>query len=163
VDLVAAAAACRLRKDGLSLQKIRKAVRLLKEHPDDVAHPLAALRLVTDGETVYRLTDDPGVLQDVLRGRQLVHVVGIKAICDQVHARLKREVRTVRERVQAGGKRYTVTVEPDLVDGGFIAECRALPGCVTDGETVEEALRNAREAIADWLAAGEERERAQAQ
>jgi len=163
VDLVAAAAVNRLRKDGLSLQKIRKAVRLLKEHPDDITHPLAELKLVTDGEAVFRLTDDPVVREDILRGRQLVHIIGIKAICDEVHAKLKREVREVRKRMHMGGKRYTVVVEPDLVDGGFVAECRALPGCVTDGETVEEALCNARDAITDWLAAGEEPKRAKAQ
>jgi predicted RNase H-like HicB family nuclease len=50
-----------------------------------------------------------------------------------------------------------------VVDGGFIAECPALRGCVTDGETPEEALRNMRDAIADWLAAGQERHRARAQ
>lgn len=32
-------------------------------------------------------------------------------------------------------------------DGGFFIECPALPGCYTQGDTVQEALDNIREAI----------------
>lgn len=46
---------------------------------------------------------------------------------------------------------FLVRVEPDE-DGGYVVECPALPGCVSQGETVEEALRNIREAIAGILA-----------
>lgn len=56
-------------------------------------------------------------------------------------------------------KRFEVRIEPDPVDGGFIAECPTLPGCVTDGETREQALRNINHAIADWLAADAEAKR----
>jgi predicted RNase H-like HicB family nuclease len=35
-----------------------------------------------------------------------------------------------------------VCVEPDPIDGGFIAECLNLPGCMSQGETEEEALEN---------------------
>lgn len=34
-----------------------------------------------------------------------------------------------------------------------MAEVPSLPGCVSEGATREEALRNAREAIAEWLEA----------
>jgi len=34
---------------------------------------------------------------------------------------------------------------------GFWAEVPALPGCVTQGETVEEVTLNLREAIEGWL------------
>lgn len=36
-------------------------------------------------------------------------------------------------------------------DGWVVAECIALPGCVSQGETEEEALANIKEAIAAWL------------
>jgi len=36
-------------------------------------------------------------------------------------------------------------------EGGFWAEVPALPGCVTQGETVEEVTQNLREAIEGWL------------
>ncbi len=42
--------------------------------------------------------------------------------------------------------KFLVRVEPDE-DGGYVVECPALPGCASQGETVEEALRNIQEAI----------------
>ena len=36
-------------------------------------------------------------------------------------------------------------------EGGFWAEVPALPGCVTQGETLEEVTSNLREAIEGWL------------
>jgi predicted RNase H-like HicB family nuclease len=35
--------------------------------------------------------------------------------------------------------------------GYYVAECPALPGCVTQGKTVREATRNMTEAIECWL------------
>jgi len=40
-------------------------------------------------------------------------------------------------------------------EGGFWAEVPALPGCVTQGETMEELRLNLREAVEGWLEAGE--------
>lgn len=36
--------------------------------------------------------------------------------------------------------------------GGFLAEIRELPGCIADGETVQEAMDNLKDALAEWLA-----------
>lgn len=41
-------------------------------------------------------------------------------------------------------------------EGGFWAEVPALPGCVTQGETLDELDANIREAIEGWLAVEEE-------
>jgi len=53
---------------------------------------------------------------------------------------------------------YSVVLEPDP-DGGYVAVVAALPGCYSQGETVEDALANVREAIEltieDMKAAGE--------
>ncbi len=46
--------------------------------------------------------------------------------------------------------RYTVILEPED-DGGFHAFVPALRGCHTQGDTEEEALANAQEAIAVYL------------
>ena len=40
-------------------------------------------------------------------------------------------------------------------EGGFWAEVPALPGCVTQGETIEELRANIREAIEGWLSVEE--------
>ena len=37
-------------------------------------------------------------------------------------------------------------------EGGFWAEVPALPGCVSQGESMDERLANVREAIQAWLA-----------
>jgi predicted RNase H-like HicB family nuclease len=42
--------------------------------------------------------------------------------------------------------KFNVTLERDE-DGVWIAECPAIPGCVSQGKTKEEALANAQEAI----------------
>ena len=36
-------------------------------------------------------------------------------------------------------------------DGWIVAECPALPGCVSQGRTEEEAIQNIREAITAWM------------
>ena len=41
----------------------------------------------------------------------------------------------------------------DELGGGFAAYAPALRGCISDGETEEEALRNLEDAIDCWLAA----------
>jgi len=42
--------------------------------------------------------------------------------------------------------KFQVTVDRDE-DGVWITECPAIPGCVSQGETKEEAVANIREAI----------------
>jgi antitoxin HicB len=42
---------------------------------------------------------------------------------------------------------YRVVLEADLEDGGFVVRIPAFPHAHTQGETVEEALANAREVI----------------
>jgi len=46
--------------------------------------------------------------------------------------------------------RYRVLIQRDE-DGAFVAEVPALPGCITQGKTREEALRNAQEAVQAYL------------
>ena len=43
--------------------------------------------------------------------------------------------------------KMTVTIDRDE-DGVWVVECPAIPGCVSQGQTKEEALDNIREAIA---------------
>jgi predicted RNase H-like HicB family nuclease len=54
--------------------------------------------------------------------------------------------------------RYTVILEQEA-DGGYVATMPALPGCVSQGDTRDEAMKNIREAadlyIEDCIAAGD--------
>lgn len=45
---------------------------------------------------------------------------------------------------------YPVTIHPDP-DGGFVAEIEELPGCVTQGETLEEAFGAIEDARRGWI------------
>lgn len=45
---------------------------------------------------------------------------------------------------------YTVVFEP-AEEGGYVALVPALPGCVTEGETLDEARAMAQEAILGYL------------
>jgi len=42
-------------------------------------------------------------------------------------------------------------------DGVFVAECPSIPGCVSQGKTEEEAMKNVREAIRECLEVRAER------
>ena len=44
-------------------------------------------------------------------------------------------------------------------EGGFWAEVPALPGCVTEGESMEEVMANLKDAIEGWLVVAEGRSR----
>jgi len=50
---------------------------------------------------------------------------------------------------------YPFTVRPlsEEDGGGFLVEFPDLPGCVSDGETIEEAVENGADAVRCWIAA----------
>jgi predicted RNase H-like HicB family nuclease len=41
-------------------------------------------------------------------------------------------------------------------DGGWVVECPSLPGCISEGDTREEAIVNIKDAIAEYIRALEE-------
>jgi len=47
---------------------------------------------------------------------------------------------------------YKVLIEKNE-DGGYTVTVPALPGCITQGDTIEEAISNAKEAIAGHIEA----------
>jgi len=47
--------------------------------------------------------------------------------------------------------KFRVHITPDE-DGVFVAECPALPGCISQGGTRDEAIENIKDAIAGYLA-----------
>lgn len=52
--------------------------------------------------------------------------------------------------------RFVVTVERDE-DGAYVVECPAIPGCVSQGRTEQEALENIKDAIRQCLEVRAER------
>lgn len=46
--------------------------------------------------------------------------------------------------------KYRVIIEVDE-DGMFVAECPSLPGCVSQGATRDEAMKNIQDAISGYL------------
>ncbi|WP_233745163.1 type II toxin-antitoxin system HicB family antitoxin [Leptodesmis sichuanensis] len=55
-----------------------------------------------------------------------------------------------------GNMKFNVTLDRDE-DGTWIAECPSIPGCVSQGQTKEEALENIKDAIAACLQVRAER------
>jgi len=54
--------------------------------------------------------------------------------------------------------RFTVILTPDIEDGGYTAECPAIDGCISEGDSVEEALANSKDAIEGCLESLAERQ-----
>jgi predicted RNase H-like HicB family nuclease len=52
--------------------------------------------------------------------------------------------------------RFVVTIERDE-DGAYVVECPAIPGCVSQGSTEQEALDNIKDAIRQCLEVRAER------
>ena len=46
---------------------------------------------------------------------------------------------------------YTVVLDPDEEEGGYTVTVPALPGCISEGDTLEEALENIKDAIQLYL------------
>lgn len=49
---------------------------------------------------------------------------------------------------------YTIAIVHDRDDEGnegYVAEVKELPGCISQGETIEEAAAHVRDAMADWI------------
>jgi antitoxin HicB len=70
----------------------------------------------------------------------------------------------VRERpasYRVGGDDYPFTVRPLAAEegGGYLIEYPDLPGCMSDGETVDEAIANGMDAKQAWLAVAKEQDR----
>lgn len=53
---------------------------------------------------------------------------------------------------------YAVRIErlADVDGGGYLATVPDLPGCMSDGDTPEEALKNVQDAIESWIEAAKE-------
>ena len=155
-DLVAVQAVQRLREQEVSLQRIRKCVQYLRRHLPDTSKPLTYCTLLTDGDEVY-LVENEKTLRATVRqhGQKAWLALSIAGIDRQLRERIVRLGQKRSETVAVGEYAYQVEIEADE-DGGYVAEVAGLPGCITQGDSYEETLENAQDAIGVYLSAVDE-------
>ncbi len=150
-DLVQLKVVKSLIDQGVSLQKIRKSINYLKKNFPRVEKPLAELKFLTDGKTIFTITSDEHEILDTLAEGQLVLSISLGRIIEELKGKVESIARERKYKVKVARKSYEVVLHPDLEDGGYWVECPALPGCVSQGETVEEALDMVKDAIEGHL------------
>ena len=159
-DLLALGLVKNLRDQGISLQKMRKCVLFLRTHLPDIAQPLNYCALITDGNTVYLVEDEKTLIDTVKRqGQRAFLQLSIAAIDRELRDKVMRLTAKRVENLTVGEYTYQVEIEPDVECGGYVAEVAGLPGCITDGDTLEDALENAKDAVVCWLEAHRDLER----
>jgi DNA-binding transcriptional MerR regulator len=154
-DLVQLKVAKRLREEGISLQKIRKALEYLRKNFPDVKAPLAELRFLTNGVDLFVLTDRPEVILDALKG-QLVFSFALGELIDGLKGSIKSLEVPREEKIFVSEREFTAVLTPDLEEGGYAVTCKEIPAAISQGETIQEALDNIGDAIELCLEAEEE-------
>ena len=89
LDLVRLSVVHALLERGLTPQKIRRSLAALREASPKVLDPLAALKLVTDGERLFLVTDDSRRILDVL-DRQFVFSIALGPLVRRLRGRAER-------------------------------------------------------------------------
>ena len=161
-DVVQLKVAKTLIDKGVSLQKIRKSITYLKKNFPDVKKPLAEMRFLTDGETIFVLADKKEKILDTLARGQMVFALAIGELIEELKGKIKKISQDRKYKVMVNKRSYDVILHPDTEDGGFWVECPSLPGCSSQGETVEEALAMVKDAIKGHLEVEAERKRKKA-
>ncbi len=146
-DLVQLTVAKTLLDKGISLQKIRKTINYLKKNMPEIKKPLSEVKFLTDGETIFVLTKDKKEIIDTLKSGQLVFSIALGEIMESLKGELVALNKEKKYSVSVKGKKYSVVLHPDTEDGGYWIECPALPGCASQGDTIEEALEMIKDAI----------------
>ncbi len=161
-DIVQLKVAKTLIDKGVSLQKIRKAITYLKKNFPDIKKPLAEMRFLTDGETIFVLADKKEKILDALAKGQMVFALAIGELIEELKGEVTKISQDRKYKVSVNRKTYEVILHPDTEDGGFWVECAALPGCSSQGDTVEEALAMIKDAIKGHLEVVAERKKKKA-
>jgi len=155
-DLIQFKVAKFLRDQGLSLQKIRKSLNYLRKHLPEIEKPLVQLRFLTDGETIFVLTNKDREIIDTLKKGQFVFTIAIEELINDLKGKTSKMTMDRVYTVNVSKRRFKVILHPDLEDGGYWVECPELPGCSSQGDSVEEALDMIRDAIKGHLEVEEE-------
>ncbi|RMF85680.1 MAG: MerR family transcriptional regulator [Nitrospinota bacterium] len=145
-DIVQLRIAKQLRDEGISLQKIRKALAYLRKHFSTLEAPLAELKFLTDGVSLFVLTDDPQVILNALEG-QVVSSFALGKVIEDLRRDVQQLAQPIEEQVTVEGQVFTVVLTPDLEEGGYTVTCKEIPAAISQGETEQEALDNIIDAI----------------
>jgi predicted RNase H-like HicB family nuclease len=155
-DLIQFRVAKFLRDQGLSLQKIRKSLNYLRKHLPEIERPLVQLRFLTDGETIFVLTNKDREIIDTLKKGQYVFAIAIGELINDLKGKTSKMTMDRIYMVQVSKRGFKVILHPDLEDGGYWVECPELSGCSSQGDSVEEALDMIKDAIKGHLEIEEE-------
>lgn len=82
-DLVALRVVKSLLDGGMSLQRVRRAFAYLRDHAGLEEH-LSSTKLVTDGQSIFKVCKNDGEILDALRQGQMTFFVAIDRLADQV-------------------------------------------------------------------------------
>jgi predicted RNase H-like HicB family nuclease len=159
VDLVQLKVAKALKDKGVSLQKIRRSITFIKKNFPDVEKPLSEMRFLTDGDTIFVLTKENKAILDTLAKGQIVFALALGEIIENLKGEVKNISQDRKYKVSLKGKSYDVILHPDTEDGGYWVECRSLPGCSSQGDTIEEALEMIKDAIKGHLEVAAEKKK----
>jgi predicted RNase H-like HicB family nuclease len=158
MDLLALKTVKSLRDADVSLQKVRKCVSYLRKNIPDISHPLNVCTLVAAGDTVFIALDEQTLVDTVRMPGQTAYrnFIDIAELDRQLRGAVLQLVRKRIENVDVGDMTYQVEIEPDVECGGYVATVAALPGCITEGESLDEILDMAADAIECWLEANDQ-------
>ena len=99
-DLVALKVVKALLDGGMSLQRVRRAYEYLRKKAGLEEH-LSSVKLITDGQSIFRVAKDDGEILDALRQGQMSFFVAIDEITRNLDAGVAEFLRDREEFVQA--------------------------------------------------------------
>ena len=139
LDLVSLEAVCRLRDQGVSLQRVRKALDALHRVQPDIAHPLARRSFFTDGMNLWGnvVTDSA----EEIVGRNRAQFVLLDAIKTFAH-----EIRFIDDLASAWDIAPWVGIDPAVCFGAPVVRGTRIP-VSTIMTNIAEATE---EEVADW-------------
>lgn|SRR3990167_2109006 len=150
-DLIQLKVLKELRGEGVSLQKIRRCLSYLRRNMPQIKRPLTELKFLTNGESIFVLTADKKAIIDTLKKGQLIFSFALGRMVEALKGEILRFKKPIKQKVKVRGKEYNIVLTPELEEGDYSIKCLGLPGCRSQGETVDDCLDMIKDAIELWL------------
>jgi DNA-binding transcriptional MerR regulator len=154
-DLLAIKVVKDLRDQEISLQKIRKCVAFLRKHLPHTSQPLNYCTLVSVDERLFLVKDKQTLMDTIERPGQLASrvLLSVGKLDSELRDKVLRLSSRRVEDIVVGEYAYQAEIEPDEESGGYVGQVPGLPGCVTQGETLEETREMLKDAVRTYLEA----------